>query len=178
MRATLRATLLTAVICSVATAQDIRYEADAQYVQLVTADSIELATQLWLAIRASVEPKRIRDIPAPEIGFEWEDGAVACRARAVPAAGIDAYGHSAVGYHLEIRALGVSDEVPKVCAEPLKKLREWYFSSASARQVFVRDYRAIDASTDVVWRTIKGKQLMSENAEAESVINSITSGRQ
>jgi len=164
-----------AFIGCAAMAQDVRYDADAQYVQLISADSIELATQMWLAIRASVEPKKIRDIAALAIGFEWEDGAIACRARAIPAAGIDAYSHSAVGYYLDFSARGLTDEVPKVCAEPLKKLREWYFASDSAGEVYVRDFRAIDTSTQVLWRTVKGKQLMGENAD--SFINSITPGK-
>jgi hypothetical protein len=182
MMVTLRKILAVALISSTAIAHEPQYDPNAKYVRLLAVDSIELSTQLWIAIRASVEPKRIHDLVAPDIGFEWEDGASACRIRAIPTTGLDAYDHTSVGYYLEIQVQGVESTISKLCAQPIQKLNEWYFSivlrpsaaSGSAKEVYVREFRAIDPKLEVVWHSVQGKELMS----SDNVITDIVGGKQ
>jgi hypothetical protein len=174
-----RASLVLALASPAVNAQEVRYEPEVEYVRLLTVSSIELSTQLWLAIRATVEPKKIRDLDAPSIGFEWEDLTAACRIRAIPTTGMDAYKHTSVGYYLEIKDQGTEEAIPKLCAAPVQKLNTWYFSRVlgvdkpQAAEVYVRDFRSIEPGLDVSWNTVLGRELMS----AESVISEIVRGQ-
>jgi hypothetical protein len=175
-------TVIAMMLMSVAAfAQELRYRPDDQYIRLWTADSIELSTQLCLAIRASVDPKEIEPLDAPELGFQWKESAGACRIRAVPTAGIDGYGHTSVGYYLELRSEGFVAAPPKACIAPIQKLHAGYLSEVVAsgqagkvsRDVYVRDFRSIDPKAEVTWRPVQGKELM----QARKVIDDIAGKR-